>query len=55
MDCVYFDDEKIEKFVKEHQQRSPDEFNEELLNEIDRFRGGKEYSDDIAVLTCKIY
>ena len=52
---AYFDDEKIENFVTEHQKRSPDEFNEELLNEIDRFRGGKEYSDDIAVLTCKIY
>ncbi len=52
---AYFDDEKIEGFVKEHQQGSPDEFNQELMEEIDRFRGGKEYSDDIAILTCKIY
>lgn len=52
---AYFDDDKIEKFVKDHHKGSPDEFNDELLNEIDRFRGGKEYSDDIAILTCKIY
>ena len=51
----YFDDDKIESFVKEHESGCPNELNEELLNEIDRFRGGKEYSDDIAILTCKIY
>lgn len=51
----YFDDEKIETFVKENESDSPDDFNEKLLMEIDRFRGGKEYSDDIAILTCKIY
>lgn len=51
----YFDDEKIENFVKDNAQGSPDDFNAKLLAEIDRFRGGKEYSDDIAILTCKIY
>ena len=51
----YFDDDKIESFVKQHHKGCPDEFNEKLLNEIDRFRGGKEYSDDIAILTCKTY
>ena len=51
----YFDDEKIESFVKTNESDSPDDFNDKLLIEIDRFRGGKEYSDDIAILTCKIY
>ncbi len=51
----YFDDDKIESFVKAHHQGTPDEFNDELLSEIDRFRGRKEYSDDIAILTCKVY
>ncbi|MDF1694571.1 MAG: SpoIIE family protein phosphatase [Saprospiraceae bacterium] len=54
-DGHYFDDEKIESFVKENERDSPDDFNDKLLIEIDRFRGGKEYSDDIAILTCKIY
>jgi sigma-B regulation protein RsbU (phosphoserine phosphatase) len=51
----YFDDEKIESFVRANASDSPDDFNEKLLTEIDRFRGDKEYSDDIAILTCKIY
>jgi len=51
----YFDDDKIETFVKKYQDLSPDEMNEKLLNEIDSFRDGKEFSDDIAILTCKIY
>ena len=52
---AYFDDDKIESFVQENENNSPDSFNEKLLAEIDKFRGGKEYSDDIAILTCKIY
>lgn len=52
---AYFDDDKIEEFVRDHESGSPDAFNDALLVEIDRFRGGKEYSDDIAILTCKIY
>lgn len=51
----YFDDEKIETFVKANESDSPDDFNAKLLTEIDRFRGGIEYSDDIAILTCKIF
>ena len=54
-DGLFFDDDKIENFVKDNESDSPEEFNQKLLAEIDRFRGGKEYSDDIAILTCKIY
>ena len=54
-DGFYFDDEKIESFVRANESDSPDDFNDKLLIEIDRFRGGKEYSDDIAILTCKIF
>lgn len=52
---VYFDDDLIEKFVKTNEKYDPDEFNNKLLTEIDRFRGEHEFSDDIAILTCKIY
>lgn len=51
----YYDDDKIEFFVKNNAHYSPDEFNEELLKEIDTFRGEQSYDDDIAILTCKIY
>lgn len=51
----YFDDDKIESFVKEHAGSSPEEFNATLLEEINRFRGKEDFSDDIAILTCKIF
>ena len=52
---AYFDDMKIETFMENHSNLSADEFNEELLIEIDNFKGQQAYPDDIAVLTCKIY
>ena len=52
---AYFDDDKTENFVKTNASLSVNDFNDRLLNEINNFRGEEEYSDDIAVLTCKIY
>ena len=51
----YFEDQKIESFVKSHSKLSPVEFNNALMSEIDIFKGEQEYSDDIAVLTCKVF
>ena len=53
-DGVYFDDEMIERFVLKHGKKSAKEFNTQLMQEIDDFRGELNYVDDIAVLTCKI-
>lgn len=50
----YLQDEQLEKFVCENNQSSVNEFNTRLLNEIDTFKGSRDYSDDIAILTCKI-
>jgi sigma-B regulation protein RsbU (phosphoserine phosphatase) len=50
----YLQDEQLEKFVCDNKNASVNDFNERLLNEIDRFRGSKNYADDIAILTCKI-
>ena len=52
---AYFDEDKTEKFVKDNANLSVQDFNDRLLNEINTFRGEEDYSDDIAVLTCKIY
>jgi len=52
---AYFDDDKTEAFVKNNASLSVKDFNDRLLNEINTFRGEEGYSDDIAVLTCKIY
>lgn len=51
----FFGDQAIEKFVDNYFQLDPDSFNDELLKEIDHFRGKMEINDDIAVLTCKIF
>lgn len=51
----FFGDKAIESFVDKHYNLSPESFNAALLHEIDSFRGELEISDDIAVLTCKIY
>lgn len=50
----YFEDSKIEAFVQQHHQYTPQQFNSKLLEEIDRFRGDEVFEDDIAILTCKI-
>jgi sigma-B regulation protein RsbU (phosphoserine phosphatase) len=51
----FFEDEKIETFVKNHWKLSPVDFNDRLMDEINIFRGDQEYADDIAVLTCKVF
>ena len=50
----YFEDDRIEKFVKRHGQMGAEEFNSNLVAEIEEFKGTQSYTDDIAILTCKI-
>lgn len=51
----FFEDEKIMEFVDTYANLSATEFNNQLLALIDSFKGDQEYSDDIAILTCKIH
>ena len=51
----FFSDMILEKFLDQHHKLDPESFNQKLLVEINRFRGEVDISDDIAVLTCKIY
>ena len=50
----YLQEEQIEQFVCNHRESSVNEFNDLLLREIDKFKGSRNYADDIAILTCKI-
>lgn len=50
----YFQEDELEKFVCKNKKASVNKFNESLLSEIDKFKGSKNYADDIAILTCKI-
>lgn len=51
----YFGDERVHTFVSKYGDLQPNEFNKQLRQEIDDFRGEQAFNDDIAVLTCKIY
>lgn len=51
----YFEEEKIFEFVNKNRNLPPIEFNQKLLLEIDRFKENIPITDDIAVLTCKIF
>ncbi len=50
----FFEDDKIESFVRKNAKHTVDEFNDKLLEEINSFKGDSTYVDDIAILTCKI-
>ena len=54
-DGVFFENERIKDFVTKNSPKSAESFNESLLMEINNFKGEQEYSDDIAIITCKIY
>jgi len=51
---AYFDEELLKDFSNKHKLISAVEFNEELLQAMETFKGQRAYPDDIAVVTCKI-
>jgi sigma-B regulation protein RsbU (phosphoserine phosphatase) len=51
---AYFDEEHIGSFAWDHRKESATNFNQKLLEALERFKGRQAYPDDIAVLTCKI-
>lgn len=50
----YLTVELVEAFVKRHQHSTADQFNRNLMQYIDSFKGRKTYTDDFTILTCKI-
>lgn len=51
----YYGDEMVKNFVRLNGNDDPETFNAKLKAEIDDFREGQEFNDDIAILTCKIF
>ncbi len=51
----YFNVDSLEKFIDDNRDMEVEQFNEKLLKHIDKFKGNREYPDDVAVLTCKLY
>lgn len=50
----YFEDEVLEKFVRDNHRCNVMDFNKALLEQLEAFTDEKNFPDDIAVLTCKI-
>ncbi|MBK9256994.1 MAG: SpoIIE family protein phosphatase [Saprospiraceae bacterium] len=51
----FFGDQLLESLMSKYGGLDPDILNDKLIESIDAFRGEYEISDDIAVLTCKIF
>jgi sigma-B regulation protein RsbU (phosphoserine phosphatase) len=52
---TYFDEELLYPFVKENALLSTEDFNDQLQEKIESFRGTNPFPDDVSVLTCKIH
>lgn len=50
-----FDTDLLTDFVQEHKDLHPKNFNNNLINRLLKFKGEKEYDDDISVLTCRFF
>ncbi|MDZ4708260.1 MAG: PP2C family protein-serine/threonine phosphatase [Saprospiraceae bacterium] len=50
----FFEIENLERFVCKFHNESAAEFNRQLMNELENFKGSQTFPDDITVLTCKI-
>jgi len=51
----YFDEKALMEFVKDKTVLTAKAFNEELMRNIEVFKGRQNYPDDFTVLTCKIF
>ena len=52
---TYFEETQITKFVLDNVALEVDAFNKKLVDTLDEYRGDREYVDDIAILTTKIF
>ncbi len=51
----YFEVPILKEFAIKNAHFSAKDFNDELLDFMDEFRGDKSFPDDLSVLTCKIF
>ena len=54
-DDAYFDDDKVEVFIKNNHDLSVKKFNDKLMKEVNEFKGPRSFPDDISVLTGRLF
>ena len=52
---TYFEETQITKFVLDNKDLAVEAFNETLIKTLEEYRGEKEFVDDIAILTTKVF
>lgn len=52
---IYFDEEELYPFIKEYAALPVDDFNAQLQDKIESFKGSNVFPDDVSILTCKIH
>jgi phosphoserine phosphatase RsbU/P len=50
-----FSEEMLADFLIRHQNIGARTFNEKLMQQIDEFKAGEDFPDDITVLTCRVF
>lgn len=50
----FYDLDRLKKLLRTHVDKSCTSINDEILKDIERFKGATEYSDDLTLLNCKI-
>ena len=51
----YFDESNIPPFMKKYKKESAEDFNQHLLEHLDKFKQQQDFPDDIAIVTCKLH
>ena len=51
----YFEEEGLKNFIIENKSMDAQAFNEKIIDRVESFKGEKDYVDDIAILTTKIF
>lgn len=52
---IYFEETKVREFILAHKDDRVTDFNTQLIEEIEVYKGEQEFVDDIAIITTKIY
>lgn len=50
----FFSEDTLNEFVLKHARLSSKEFNANLMELIEQFKGEQTYTDDFTILTCKL-
>lgn len=52
---AYFDEHKLKDFIKDNRNVPLQDFNNNLMEQVEKFKGERKYVDDIALLTTKVF